>query len=95
MALAEVSRKQGRFDEAAERLGRAGVTFTALHDDSGTGQVLHLTGTLAAQQGRYSSARTSYSASLEVRERIGDRAAAASMWGEGLRTMRVLMSQFP
>ena len=79
VALAEVSRKQGRFDEAAERLERAGVTFTELREDSGTGQVLHLTGTLAAQQGRYGSARTNYSASLEVRERIGDRAAAAAV----------------
>ena len=79
VALAEVSRKQGRFPEAAERLGRAGLTFTELGEDSGTGQVLHLTGTLAAQQGRYGPARDSYAASLEVRERIGDRAAAASV----------------
>lgn len=79
VALAEVSRKQGRFDEAAERLARSGGTFTELGEDSGTGQVLHLTGTLAAQQGHYGPARDNYAASLAVRERIGDRAAAASV----------------
>jgi predicted ATPase len=50
-ALAEVARKQGRFDVASSRLESAAAIFTMLDDDIGTGQVLHLAGTVAAQRG--------------------------------------------
>ncbi len=36
-ALAEVARKQGRYDEALERLDRAGAAFRDLGDESGVG----------------------------------------------------------
>ena len=74
-ALAEVARKQGRFDEALERLDRAARGFEAVGDESGTGLVRHLGGTVAAQRGDYSKAVENYEASLVIRERIGDKAS--------------------
>ena len=73
-ALAEVARKQGRYDEAFERLDRAGAAFRDLGDESGAGRVLHLAGTVAAQRGDYAKAVESYEASLAIRERVGDKA---------------------
>ncbi len=61
-ALAEVARKQTRYDEAADRLARADAAFSALGDEQGLGQVLHLEGTLAAQRGLYAEARSRYEA---------------------------------
>ncbi|MGA2009167.1 MAG: tetratricopeptide repeat protein [Solirubrobacteraceae bacterium] len=78
-ALAEVARKQNRFDEASERLARAGAAFQAIGDDKGLGQVLHLEGTLAAQQGNLDGARSRYEQSLEVRRRLGDEKMMASL----------------
>jgi tetratricopeptide (TPR) repeat protein len=78
-ALAEVARKQGRYDEAAERLGRAAQAYAALGDDAGLGQVLHLEGTVAAQRGNYERAVESYQASLAIRERLDDRTAMAAL----------------
>jgi class 3 adenylate cyclase/tetratricopeptide (TPR) repeat protein len=77
--LAEVARKQNRFDEVTERLDRAGQTFEALGDDEGLGRVLHLGGTLAAQRGGLTEARSLYERSLEVRRRLGDRKMMASV----------------
>jgi tetratricopeptide (TPR) repeat protein len=78
-ALAEVARKQGRYDEAADRLSRAETVFERLGDAEGAGRVLHLAGTLAAQQGDHPRARARYQASLEIRERTGDRKEMASV----------------
>ena len=50
-ALAEVARRQGRYDEAADRLSRAETLFNQAGAEDGTGQVLHLAGTVAAQRG--------------------------------------------
>ena len=74
--LAETLRKQGRFEEARQQLVLASEIFSATGDDAGLGLVLHLEGTLASQQGRYDAARAAYEASLEIRERLDDRAAS-------------------
>jgi class 3 adenylate cyclase/tetratricopeptide (TPR) repeat protein len=78
-ALAEVARKQGRFDEALARLDRAAQGFRELHDDAGVGQVLHLVGTVAAQRGDYAKAVENYEASLAIRERTGDKAGMGAL----------------
>ena len=78
-ALAEVSRKQGRYDEAFERLDRAARHFESLGEESGVGQVLHLVGTVAAQRGNYAKAVDNYEASLAIRERLGDKASMAGL----------------
>ncbi|MET0732554.1 MAG: tetratricopeptide repeat protein [Casimicrobiaceae bacterium] len=78
-ALAEVARKQGRFDEAVERLERAARTFDETGDQAGVGRVLHLAGTVAAQRGDYPRAIEKYEASLAIRERLGDKASMASL----------------
>ncbi len=78
-ALAEVARKQNRFDEAAERLRRAGAAFEALAEDEGLGQVLHLEGTLAAQRGEYGESRSRYEECLVIRQRLDERKLMASL----------------
>jgi len=78
-ALAEVARKQGAFGEATERLERARAGFSALGEEHGLGQVLHLGGTVAAQCGRNAEARARYDESLEIRRRLGDRKMMASV----------------
>ena len=78
-ALAEVARKQNRFDEATARLARAGTAFEGIEDDKGLGQVLHLEGTLAAQRGSLEEARSRYEQSLAVRRRLGDVKMMASV----------------
>jgi tetratricopeptide (TPR) repeat protein len=78
-ALADVVRKQGRYDEADAGLQAAEREFTAAGDESGVGRVLHLAGTLAAQQGEYDTARAKYTASMEIRRRIGDQASEAAL----------------
>lgn len=78
-ALAEVARKQGRYDEAVARLERARADFDTAGDEAGVGMVLHLAGTLAAQRGDYAKAQESYEASIAIRERLGDKAALGSL----------------
>lgn len=78
--LAEVARKRGRFDEAAEGLAEAGERFRALGNEAGVGQVLHLSGTLAAQRGEYPAATAAYRASLRIRERLGDLASMGALF---------------
>ncbi len=78
-AIAEVARKQNRYDEAAERLARAAAGFEELADEEGLGRVLHLEGTLAAQRGKLDDARTCYEDSLAVRRRLGDVKMMASV----------------
>jgi class 3 adenylate cyclase/tetratricopeptide (TPR) repeat protein len=78
-ALAEVSRKQGRFDEAHAYLERARSAFEEAELMDGVGRVLHLSGTLAAQRGDNPAARESYEASLAIRERLGERGNMASV----------------
>ncbi|MFO1311116.1 MAG: tetratricopeptide repeat protein [Burkholderiales bacterium] len=78
-ALAEVARKQGRFDEAVERLDRAARGFAGVGEEAGVARVLHLAGTVAAQRGDYAKAVENYDASLAIRERAGDKASMASL----------------
>jgi len=78
-ALAEVARKQGRYDEAFERLDRAAAGFAAAGDEGGVGRVLHLVGTVSAQRGDYAKASDRYAASLAIRERLGDKASMAGL----------------
>ncbi len=77
--LAEVARRRGRFSEAEVDLGRAAALFRRLGEDAGTGQVLHLSGTLAAQRGAFEEAKAFYGRSLEVRTRLDDRRQMASL----------------
>jgi len=78
-ALAEVARKQGRFDEAVTRLERAADEFRSIGEDGGVGGVLKLVGTVAAQRGDYEKAVENYEASLAIREREGDKASMAGL----------------
>ena len=78
-ALAEVARKQGRFDEAVARLDRAARGFATVGEESGVARVYHLAGTIAAQRGDYAKAVENYEASLAIREREGDKASMGSL----------------
>jgi tetratricopeptide (TPR) repeat protein len=78
-SLAEAARKQGRYDDAEARLAAARTGFLAAASDDGLGQVLHLSGTLAAQQGNYEAAAKRYHESLLIRERLGDRSGTAAL----------------
>ena len=78
-ALAEVARKQGRFDEAMARLDRAASEYRSLGEESGVANVLKLVGTVAAQRGDYAKAVENYEASLAIRDREGDKASMASL----------------
>ena len=78
-ALAEVVRKQGRYNEALDLLNRAARGFAAFGEESGVAKVLHLVGTVRAQRGNYDKAVESYKKSLQIRERIGDKSGMASL----------------
>lgn len=79
-ALAEVARKQGRFDDATARLDQAQSAFEAIGAEDGTGQVLHLAGTVAAQRGDYDTAQARYEESLAIRERLGDKPSMGGLY---------------
>ncbi len=79
VALAEIARKQGRFDDARDQLDQAQDLFGSIADRAGTGRVLHLAGTLAAQGGDLDSARSFYEESLEIRRALDDQSGAASL----------------
>jgi predicted ATPase/class 3 adenylate cyclase len=79
-ALAEVARKQGRFDDATDRLARARELFAEVGAEDGAGQVLHLAGTVGAQRGDLDAAKERYEESLAIRERLDDRASMASLF---------------
>jgi adenylate cyclase len=71
-ALAEIARKQGKFDDAAACLDAAARRFRSSDDRAGLGQVSHLAGTVAAQRGDLDAARREYEASLAIRQELGD-----------------------
>lgn len=79
-SLAEVTRRQGRFDEATAHLGDARALFETAGADDGIGQVLHLAGTIAGQRGDYDTARARYEDSLAIRERLGDQASMGALY---------------
>jgi tetratricopeptide (TPR) repeat protein len=78
-ALAEVARKQGRFDDAVARLERAVTGFRSIGDESGLANALKLAGTVAVQRGDYQKAADNYGASLAIRERANDKASMANL----------------
>ena len=78
-ALAEVARKQASFDEAAERLERAGTAFESLGDEPGLGRVFHLEGNLAFQRGDFAEARARYEQGLEIGRRSANRRLMANV----------------
>jgi class 3 adenylate cyclase/tetratricopeptide (TPR) repeat protein len=80
VALAESTRKQGRFEEAGAHLAAARGHFDTVGLDEGVGQVLHLAGTVAAQQGDYAGARDRYNESLTIRARLGDTASLGGLY---------------
>jgi class 3 adenylate cyclase/tetratricopeptide (TPR) repeat protein len=80
VALGEVARRQGRFDEAVERLRAAERDFTSIGEDAGVGRALHLLGTVSSQRGAHDDAERIYRESAAIRERIGDRASLAAIW---------------
>ncbi len=78
-ALAEVARKQGRYDEALDRLGRAERALRTAGDEQGVAKALHVAGTVAAQRGDYDRAIECYQTSLEIRSRADDRSSMAAL----------------
>lgn len=77
-ALGELQRKQGAYEDAVNWLELARIGFEALDDTAGVGQVLHVEGSVAAQQGDYVRARALYGRSLSVRRLLGDRPQIAN-----------------
>jgi adenylate cyclase len=78
--LAEVARRQGRFDESTERLTRAERLFEESGVLEGLGQVTQQAGTVAAQRGDYETARARYRQSIEIRETLDDRKSLGSLY---------------
>jgi adenylate cyclase len=78
-ALGELLRKRNRYAEAGEWLDKARATFETAGNQSGVGQALHYSGTLAAQQGDYVLANARYNASLAIRRALGDRENEANL----------------
>jgi tetratricopeptide (TPR) repeat protein len=79
VALAEVTRKQGRYDEAADLLVAAVGRFEEGDHRPGMGRVHHLAGTLAAQRGDLDAARSAYEQSLALRRDLEDLPGAAAV----------------
>ncbi len=77
--LAEITRKQGRFEEAVELLERATDAFATRGEEAGTARALHLLGTIAAQHGDLAVAKEHYEHSRVLRERLDDRSGLASL----------------
>jgi adenylate cyclase len=80
-AMAELLRKQGQYEQAQTWLDQAHEGFTIVGDQAGVGQVLHYTGTIAAQRGAHEQAQHCYEQSLAIRRQIGDERRAAYLLG--------------
>jgi predicted ATPase len=78
-AMAELLRKQGQYSAATTWLERARDGFQALNDEAGVGQVLHIWGSLAAQQTDLETARARYEDSLAVRQKLKDQSNTAAL----------------
>lgn len=79
-ALGELFRKRSAYPEATRWLEQAREGFDSVDDPEGLGQVLHSSGTLAAQQGDYPAATSYYYASLALRQMIGDQTNIANLY---------------
>ncbi len=77
--LGELFRLQGQYSESFVWLDKARSKFEMLGDLAGLGQVLHLEGTLAAQQGNLELAQTHYEESLTLRQQLKDQPKIADL----------------
>ena len=73
-----MARKQGRYEEARELLERAAATFGDGRGRRGGGGCCTC-GHDAAQRGEFPEASRAYEASLEIRERLDDKAGMAAL----------------
>ncbi len=78
-AIGELHRKQGMYEDAVIWLERARTGFEALGDEAGVGQVVHIEGSVAAQQGEFARARELYGESLALRRKLDDRPQIANL----------------
>lgn len=78
-SIGELMRKRSQYDEAAEWLAQARDTFLAIDNQVGVGRVMHIGGTLAAQQGDFETAKRRYVESMEIRRALGDRENEANV----------------
>ncbi len=79
VALADLARKRGAYDEASSWLAVAHGRFDELGDRVGLGRVLQIHGTVAATRGDFVKARDLLEASLEIRRELGDKAAMGAL----------------
>jgi class 3 adenylate cyclase/tetratricopeptide (TPR) repeat protein len=79
LAIGDLLRRKGEFEEAEHWFAAAGKSFSELDDAAGMGQVLHSSGTLAAQTGQNDKAIDLYSQSIEIRQRLGDELRVANL----------------
>ncbi len=78
-ALGELWRKRNEYDTAAHWFAQAQENFAALNNEDGIRQVLHYTGTLAANRGDYTFASQQYTDSLALCRKLKDSKNEASM----------------
>ena len=79
VALADLARKRGEYDEASSWLTAARERFEQLGDRVGLGRVTQIQGTVAATRGDFASARELLETSLEIRRELGDKAAMGAL----------------
>jgi adenylate cyclase len=79
IAIGELFRKRGSFQEAADWMDAARQGFNSAGDLEGVGRVLHYTGNSYAQRGDYESAEASYQESLQIRRQLNDKINIANL----------------
>jgi class 3 adenylate cyclase/tetratricopeptide (TPR) repeat protein len=79
VALADLARKRGDYDEASSWLTAARERFEELGDRVGLGRVTQVQGTVAATRGDFVKARELLEMSLEIRRELGDKAAMGAL----------------
>ena len=79
-SLAELARKRGDYDAAAEWLDAADENFAAAGDRPGFGRVEHIRGVVANIRGDRAAARRHMEASLEIRREADDKVAMGALY---------------
>ena len=79
VAIGELFRKRGSFQETTEWMEAARQGFESAGDLEGVGRVLHYTGNSYAQQGDYKAAEASYLESLHIRRQLNDKINIANL----------------
>jgi adenylate cyclase len=79
MAIGELYRKRGEYEDASTWLLKALHGFEILDDKVGVGKVLHSAGTLAAQQGNKHTAQSLYEKSMDISRELGDKYQIANL----------------